>query len=306
MAEKKAGRGADTMAAKEAKKKAEQNTYDRSLEDVGNVQMLEHVNVTVPDQGLARMFYVTGLGFSRDRYIDFGTLNMWVNLGDQQFHLPTAKAQVLRGHTGVVVPSLEGLAKRLKFAARGLAESQFSCTEADDHMALTCPYGNQIRAYEPSSFPRMDLGMPYVELNVPPGTTAGIKRFYEQVLGCAVTLEGDSARVAMGHNQALIFTETDAEIPAYDGHHIAIYVADFSGPHAWLNERNLISEESDQYQYRFVNIVDPDSDEVLYELEHEVRSLSHAMYRRPLVNRNPEINFFTYRKGADQFSPSAG
>jgi len=279
-------------------------TFNRSTEDVGNVQMLEHVNVTVPDQGLAAMFYVTGLGFTRDPYIDFGTFNMWVNLGDQQFHLPRADAQVLRGHTGVVVPDLEGLAKRLKFAERGLADSKFAYREAADHMLLSCPYGNEIRAYEPSHFPRMDLGMPYVELYVPADTSAGIGRFYEQVLGCPVHYESQRIKVVVGHNQHLIYSETDAPIAAYDGHHIAIYVADFSGPHAWLNARGLISEESDQFQYRFVNLGDPDSGETLFELEHEVRSLSHPMYRRPLANRNPEINFFTYRKGADQYSPA--
>lgn len=285
---------------------AESKNYDRQREDVGNVQLLEHVNVTVPDQGLASMFYVTGLGFTRDPYIDFGTLNMWVNLGDQQFHLPTAPAQVLRGHVGVVVPSLEGLQSRLKFAARGLKDSLFACKEGDDHIQLTCPYGNQIRAYEPSSFPGMDLGMPYVQLDVPPDTTAGIERFYQQVLQCPTEASSGRVDVFMGHNQTLRFVETDAELPAYDGHHIAIYVANFSGPHAWLQERNLISEESDQYQYRFQALVDPEGDptQILYELEHEVRALSHAMYRRPLANRNPEINFFTYKKGADQFSPA--
>ncbi len=283
---------------------AEAKSFDRSLEDVGNVQMLEHVNLTVPDQGIASMFYVTGLGFTRDPYIDFGTLNMWVNLGDQQFHLPTNKAQVLRGHIGVVVPDLDGLAKRLKFAARGLENTRFHCVEGDAYLELTCPYGNTLRAYEPSAFPRMDLGMPYVQLDTPPGTSSGIARFYEQVLHCPVQLDGDRVAVAMGHNQELIFQETDAEIPAYDGHHIAIYVADFSGPHAWLDERGLIAEESDQFQYRFIKIVDPDSGALLYELEHEVRSLSHAMYRRPLVNRNPATNFFTYRRGNEQFSPA--
>ena len=81
-------------------------------------------------------------------------------------------------------------------------------------------------------------------------------------------------------------------------------MANFSRPHAWLNERGLITEESDQFQYRFQAIVDPEGGETLYELEHEVRSLSHAMYRRPLVNRNPATNFFTYRRGNEQFSPS--
>ena len=77
--------------------------YDRTLEDVGNVLNLEHLNLTVPDQELAALFYVTGLGFTRDPYIDFGTLNMWVNLGEQQFHLPKADAQVFRGHIAVVL-----------------------------------------------------------------------------------------------------------------------------------------------------------------------------------------------------------
>ena len=108
----------------------------------------------------------------------------------------------------------------------------------------------------------------------------------------------------MGYNQELRFTETDEPIADYDGHHIAVYVANFSGPHGFLNERDLITEESDQTQYRFQAIVDPDTGETLTELEHEVRSLSHAMYHRNLVNRNPAVNFFTYRKGNEIFTPA--
>ena len=278
--------------------------FDRSKEDVGNVQLLEHVNVTVPDQGLAAMFYVTGLGFTRDPYIDFGTFNMWVNLGDQQFHLPVSKPQVVRGHVGVVVPELEGLLKRLGFAEKALSETSFEFKEEGDHVKLTCPYGNTIKAYEPDKFPNMDLGMPYVEFKTPPGSSTGIAKFYSSVIGCATLIESDSVRVAMGHNQELIYRETDEPLPEYDGHHIAIYVSNFSGPHQWLAERDLISEESDQFQYRFQKIVDPDSGELLYEIEHEVRSLSHQMYRRPLVNRNPATTFFTYRRGNEQFSPA--
>ena len=278
--------------------------FDRSKEDVGNVQLLEHVNVTVPDQGLASMFYVTGLGFTRDPYIDFGTFNMWVNLGDQQFHLPVSKPQVVRGHVGVVVPELEGLLKRLGFAGKALSETSFQFKEEGDHVELTCPYGNTIKAYEPDKFSNMDLGMPYVEFKTPPGSSKGIGKFYSSVIGCPTSIESDLVKVAMGHNQELIYRETDQPLPEYDGHHIAIYVSNFSGPHQWLAERDLISEESDQFQYRFQKIVDPDSGELLYEIEHEVRSLSHQMYRRPLVNRNPATNFFTYRRGNEQFSPA--
>ncbi len=45
-----------------------------------------------------------------------------------------------------------------------------------------------------------------------------------------------------------MYRETTAPIPEYDGHHIQITLADFSGPHKKLLERGLISEESDQHQ----------------------------------------------------------
>jgi hypothetical protein len=35
--------------------------YNRTAEDVGNIVHLEHVNVTIPDQQCATLFYVTGL-----------------------------------------------------------------------------------------------------------------------------------------------------------------------------------------------------------------------------------------------------
>ena len=83
--------------------------FERSAEDVGNVVSLEHVNVKVADQSHAHVFYVSGMGFTRDPYIDFGLRNMWINLGKQQFHLPVGDPQVLRGETGILTPSLEEL-----------------------------------------------------------------------------------------------------------------------------------------------------------------------------------------------------
>jgi hypothetical protein len=44
-------------------------TYDRTTQDVGNIVALEHVNVTIPDQQLATLFYVVGLGLTRDPYL---------------------------------------------------------------------------------------------------------------------------------------------------------------------------------------------------------------------------------------------
>ena len=54
-----------------------------------------------------------------------------------------------------------------------------------------------------------------------------------------------------------------------------------------LAARGLVSQEDNQYQYRFRDIVDPADGRRLFTVEHEVRSATHPMYLRPLVNRNP-------------------
>ena len=79
--------------------------YDRATEDLGNVVFLEHVNVRVPDQRIATIFYVTGMGLTRDPYLVTGVDNMWINAGRNQFHLPGGSPQVLRGHVGLVSPT---------------------------------------------------------------------------------------------------------------------------------------------------------------------------------------------------------
>ena len=43
-----------------------------------------------------------------------------------------------------------------------------------------------------------------------------------------------------------------------------------------------------------MDIIDPDNGKVLFELEHEVRCVTHPMYRRPLINRNPAQRQPTY------------
>jgi hypothetical protein len=283
-------------------------TYDRSAQDIGNIVALEHVNVRIPSQQLATAFYVVGLGFTRDPYLMVGLENMWINLGQQQFHLPTADPQVVRGHVGVVVPDLDALTARLAAVKGALGGTAFEYSVENGHVAVTCPWGNRIRCHAPGpQFGDMTLGMPYVEFPVGRGSAAGIARFYETVMGAPATLTkigGDAAaRVCVGRTQHLVFREMDAPLAAYDGHHIAIYIADFSGPHGKLNERGLISEESDPYQYRFEKIVDPDTRQVLFVIEHEVRSVTHPMYLRPLVNRNAAQRQRTYARGRDAFVP---
>jgi catechol 2,3-dioxygenase-like lactoylglutathione lyase family enzyme len=279
-----------------------------AAEDVGNVVALEHVNVTQPEQPKAMLFYLVGMGFTRDPYMNVGLNNIWVNLGEQQFHLPTRAPQVIPGHIGIVVPDLDALEQRLAAVKEPLADTHFRYARADGHLAATCPWGNQFRCYAPDArFGDIVLGLPYVEFQVRPGTAAGIARFYEQVLRAPSRVEqdaaGTAARVEIGTHQWLSFRETDAALPPYDGHHVAIYVANFSEPYAFLNARGLITEEPRNHQLRFTDIVDPATGEHLHTLEHEVRGLHHAMYRRFMVNRNPQQNQQSYHRGHDALIP---
>jgi hypothetical protein len=282
--------------------------FEARQEDVGNIVSLEHVNLTIPDQLLATLFYVVGLGFTRDPYMNVGLSNIWINVGENQFHLPTrATAQVMPGTIGLAVPDLDALAARLEMVTPQLSDSMFAWSHTEDAIAITCPWGNHFKACAPSAQAAngLRLGIPYLQLHVPAGTAPSIAHFYDQVLGAPAKIEtvagAPTALVSIGRNQHLLFTETNEPIPDYDGHHIAIYVADFSGPHDFLRDRELITEDPANHQLRFQNIVDPDSGEHVFTLEHEVRSLKHPMYRRPLINRNPSQTQVGYQPGQDAF-----
>ena len=289
-----------------------QQTFDRAAEDIGNSIHLEHVNVRVPDQRLATLFYVAGLGLTRDPFMMAGDGNMWVNAGRSQFHLPTGNAQVLRGHTGIVIAGRAALLDRLAAVREKLSGTRFAFAEHNDHVEATCPWGNRVHCYEPdhARFGPISIGIPYVEFDVPVGTTQAIVEFYRRIIDVPARLSredggGATARVLVGRDQYLVFRETDRPLPEFDNHHVAIYLANFSEPYRRLRERNLVSQEDNRYQYRFRDIVDLDSGRPLYTVEHEVRSATHPMYLRPLINRNPMMTNNTYVPGYEELSWAA-
>ena len=101
-------------------------SFDRTVEDLGNIVELGHVNVRVPDQSKAIGFYLMGLGLTRDPYLMAGLDNMWVNVGRGQFHLPTGGPEVVRGTTALVIPNREALLKRLAGAKKYLEGTRLS------------------------------------------------------------------------------------------------------------------------------------------------------------------------------------
>src|SRR3954470_7010620 len=183
--------------------------FDRSAEDLGNSIHLEHVNVQVPDQRLAQLFYAAGLGLTRDPYLMVADTNMWINVGRSQFHLPSGKAQVVRGHTGLVIEGRDALLDRLTRVKPKLEGTKFGFSEHNDYVEATCPWGNRMRCYEPDAdrFGRIALGIPYVEFDVPAGTAAAICAFYPEIMGMPAEFwngDGAVAAVKTGRQQHLL------------------------------------------------------------------------------------------------------
>src|SRR5260370_15505079 len=187
--------------------------FDRATEGLGNSILLEPVNVTVPDQRLATLFYAAGLGLTRAPYLMVSDSNMWINVGKSQFHLPSGAPQVLRGHIGIVMPGREALLDRLASVAKKLEGTAFAYREHNDHVEATCPWGNRVRCYEPDAarFGRIALGIPYVEFDVPVGTAQAICAFYPEIMSIPAELkngDGTVAHVKMGRDQHFQFGET--------------------------------------------------------------------------------------------------
>lgn len=278
--------------------------FDRTTEDLGNIVELGHVNTRIPDQQLATLFYVSGLGLTRDPYLMTGIDNMWVNVGRSQFHLPTGKPQVVAGVTGLVIAGRDALLRRLAAVRPYLGETMFRFAEHEDHVEAVSPWGNRFRVHEPS--PRLCnnaiLAMPYVEFEARAGTLDGMRRFYREAVGARAEIAEGALWVTVSSDQHLVYRESDAAPPAYDGNHVQITLNDFSGPHRWLASRGLITQEDDPHQYRFQNVVDPDSGQVLFTVEHETRSMRHPLFNRVLVNRNPTLTQRGYKPGQDAWA----
>ena len=282
--------------------------YDRSAQDLGNIVNLGHVNLCITDQHLATHYYISGLGLTRDPFLNIGAGNMWVNVGMSQFHLPMGEPDLLRGMTGLVVPDRAALLDRLTAVRQPLAGTRFDFRESNDCVETVCPWGNRINVHAPDAdrFGAIVIGMPYVAFDVRPGTAERIAAFYRQVLGALTTVIGNGrgrkARVQVGEKQYCYFTETEAPEQPYDRHHVQIYITDFSGPYRQLQQLGLLSSEVNDHEYRFRDVVDLETREVLFTVEHEVRSQTHPLYGRPLVNRNPAQSNRNYRPGHDSMS----
>jgi len=270
---------------------AAQDSYDRAAEDVGNIIELAHVNIWVRDPHVGHLFYVVGLGLTRDPFGVTGISSMWINIGRSQFHLPWGDAPRIQAVTALIMADLNVLKKNLGSISKPLEGTAFAFSDQGDHVAVTCPWGNRFRCYAPNPerFGPMLLGVPYVQFYAKPNSLQRIVRFYREVIGTYADLgtdaEGPFAWVNAGPGQKIIYRETDTYQREFWGHHIQITLADFSSPYKKLKALGLITEETNQHQYRFEDVVDIDTGEVLFTTQHETRSMHHPHFNRHLINR---------------------
>lgn len=288
----------------------------------GNIVQLEHVNLNSADHEAALAFYIQGMGGAQDprmgELIDgFMYPNQvgWVNVGMSQFHLPfTSRGatgpmdQAICGRIGLDVPSLPALRDRLA-ALAGKPGAPLRVSDAPDGLEVTSPNGTvilaregdegarDIRGYHPGGV-SWCLGMPFVELRCPIGSSPGIARYYRHYMGAETEVMAPGvAKVRCGPAQHLVFVEdesfkVDNSAPYHEqdnGIHICIYVHDHAGPMRklwqddllWGNPRFYALDKAlDLTQFRCKDIVDPLDTarprRVLLELEHEVRVLEHG------------------------------
>jgi len=299
--------------------------FDWKSQSVGNIVLMEHINIDITDQSIASIFYLEGLGLTRDPYKRIGTDTMWVNVGYQQFHLISSAApQIVGGTIGIVVPDLGALKTGLSSVQQKLKHTKFAWHESDTSkdgieyipshnapqpvLCVTGPWGNKFKIYNNTTLQMNgNLGIIYIELSCAPSTAKTIFEFYRSHLGAIGNLEKDAsvARIVVGPWQQLIYRETPQPDP-YDGWHVAIYISNFGATYNKFANENLLLhkhnfmdtcktvEEAYSYQqFRLQDIPHPtNNNKVIYQLQHEVRSMYHFSFKRPLVNRFGSVGIF--------------
>jgi hypothetical protein len=260
--------------------------------ELGNFTHFEHVNFRVSDHYLATLFFIEGLGLTRDPMRMVSVRNMWVNVGQQQFHLPIGEPQPFAGEVGLTVADLGAVRQSLQRIAEPLRETEFAVAEDDTTLRVTSPWGHRFRLHpagNQSLSGRLPQAIPYVTFWVPADTATGIAAFYRDVLGvpAQVRESGRSlqASVNVGVNQHFHFIEKrDLTLPQHPNH-VAVYLTRYQAVYAELKRRDLLMEPDKNEQFRFARMIDPDSGAELFAFEHEMRSLHHPDFMKPLVNR---------------------
>jgi len=264
--------------------------------EIGRILHMDHVNFETPDHEMATIFYMNGLGFTRDPYRRADEQNLGVNVGRQQLHLPKRgeRTPPFCGIVGLVVPDIDGIKQRFKLLNKlGKFEgTPYDWIEEDNSVLITSPFGYRLRLHSHGNIEfSKPLGIAYVEVPVPLGKAVRIGNFYKQIIGAPVKFSEEggtkSAIVTVGPHQEIKFIERELE--NYDTYtmHISYHVTHYNELRQKLKEYDSLMGIGEGEAFFFNKIFDPDTGEILIMVQNEVRSVYHPDYMRPLVNRWP-------------------
>ncbi len=264
--------------------------------EVGGILHLDHVNFETPDHDMATVFFMNGLGLTRDPYRRADEQNMGVNVGLQQFHLPRRGKQTppFHGIVGMVVPDMAGIRQRFEVLDElgKLKGTAYSWDEEDNSVLLTSPFGFRIRlhANNTTTFTK-PLGIKYIEFWAPPGSAGALARFYDQVLRApTLVCEIDGAPatiVTAGPHQQIRFLERALDNFETYTMHLSYHVTNYNQVRTTLGEHGALKGISRGEVFFFDKVYDPENGETILKLTNEVRSVYHPDFMRPLINRWP-------------------
>ena len=270
--------------------------------EIGAMVMMDHVNFQTPGHDMATMFFIGGLGLTRDPYRRADMQNMGINVGLQQFHLPRRERTAgegtppFQGLIGLVHPDIEGARLRLDSLKEigALAHTPYRWEEDSKGVLVTSPFGYQLRLHAPGSLDfEKALGIAYVDVHVPPGTASRISAFYEKIVGAPVRFseqgEEPSAIILAGPHQEMCFIERELEDYNTHNMHVSYHVTHYNQLRRELREHDAVMGEGRGEVFFFDKIYDPENGDAVFQMQNEVRSIYHPDFMRPLVNRWPMV-----------------
>ncbi len=268
-----------------------------TLPEVGGILHLDHVNFQVPEHDLVTVFFINGLGLTRDPFRRADETNMGVNVGLQQFHLPRrGESPPFPGVVGLVVPDPAAIRARLQRLDRlGKLGGAYAADFGNESAEITSPFGFRLRLHAAGSIPfQHPLGIAYVEISVPPGSAESIAAFYTEVfraIAVVETLDGAPAAIInTGPFQTARFVERDLETHDTHNFHLSYHVTHYNEARERIAAAGALQGTGTGQVFFFDRLFDPESGATIFPVTNEVRSVYHPDFMRRLVNRWPLID----------------
>ena len=268
------------------------------LPEVGGILHFEHINFEVLEHDSATVFFMNGLGLTRDPFRRADETNMGVNIGMQQFHLPRRGnvTPPFDGEVGLVIPDRAKTRFRLeRLAERGKFDGTPFRIKAGKHSdVVVSPYGFRLRLHQAGTIPfPKPLGLAYMDFMVAPGKANGIAQFYRELFKAPVEVtkmgQDKTAIVTVGPHQTLRFRERKNANHNLYSHHIAVYVSNYNEIRDRVVAQGSLDGEGRGQVFFFGEIFNPRTGKKIIDFNHEVRSVYHPEFMRPLVNRWPIV-----------------